>query len=309
MTTVGNGPVATTARSKVHVLQVTIRHGDVFRRFGKFHMAKMSPYVEVSLGDRIIGTVPPATGADLKPVWNYTMPTEGFDSSHELELKVLDKHTWPRKDVVIGIGLVRLPEETLSGSERQLLEQTIKLFKKHRGDERPEFTGNISISLNILRPVAPPNQPTTRCIAPACEEPGFQTSVSNTTADASALSSALSRSSAGRNAPLPLDHGGVAETSNQGAADNGTAVTHLSLLATTEASLPPSNQLPMDEHLQLVTRHYFGRNVREERRRPVFCTSGVCELLRRRSCLKKCCGCCACAGGSALAAAWALGVI
>jgi len=306
MTTVGNGPVASTARSKVHVLQVTIRHGDVFRRFGKFHMAKMSPYVEVSLDDRIIGTVPPATGADLKPVWNYTMLTEGFDASQELELKVLDKHTWPRKDVVIGVGSVKLPEELLSGSERQLLEQTIKLFKKHRGEEKPEFTGNISISLNILRPVVPPTQPSTRSVAPASEEPGFQTSVSSTAADATALS----RPSAGRSVPSPLDRGGDAETNNQEAATNGTKVTSPSLLAIAEASLPPSNQLPMDEHLQLVTRHYFGRNVREERRRRVFCTSGVCAMLRRRSCHKKCCGFCLCAGGcSTLAGAWAFGFI
>lgn len=296
MATVSNGLVASTVSSTVHVSQITIRHCDVFRRFGKLHMVKMSPYVEVSLGDRIIGTVPPAIRADLKPVWNYTMLTQGFDASQELKLRVLDKHTWPRKDVVIGVGSVRLPEEYLSGNDKQIVEQTIKLFKKHHGEERPELTGNISISLNILRSVVPPTPPNTKGVATASEEPGFQTRVSSTAANASTQS----RSSTTGSAQSPLIRGSDAETNTRETAPNGVVVWGPSLLDTAEAS---------DEHLQLVTRHYFGRNVREERRRPVFCTSGICELLRTGSCRRKCCGCCTCVGGCALVAIWALGFI
>jgi len=293
-----HGPAATAASPRVHVSQVTVHHCDIFRRFGKFQMVRMSPYVEVSLGGRIIGTAPPAIGADTKPVWNFTMLTDGFDASQELKLRVLDKHTWPRKDVLIGVASVR-PEELLSGSKAQLLEQTIKLFKKHQGDPTPELTGNISLSLNILWTGFLPTQHVTRGASPPCEEPGFPKSLSSVVA---ADAYAQSRSSTARSTPSPLDRGGDPETNSREVASR------LSLLAAFEDSLPPRTQLPMDERMHLVTRQYFGRDVREERRRPVFCTSGVCELLRRRSCRKKCCGCFVCCG-SALAGAWALGFL
>lgn len=140
-----------------------VRRGDIFRGFsGKLsHIVKMSPYVEVFIDGENLGTADPALNADLQPVWNYDVPggLKEFQIGQELQLRVLNKNNYSRKDVVIGSGSVRLSAQLLaaaapaasstsSASDTRVTEQTIKLYKDHP-NEKPELTGNIQVCLSF----------------------------------------------------------------------------------------------------------------------------------------------------------------
>ncbi|CAE8619504.1 unnamed protein product, partial [Polarella glacialis] len=136
------------AAAQRYPIRVTVRRGDIFRRFTQIHFVKMNPFVEVFIGSQPAGTVPPASGADQEPTWNCSLPLQDFEIGEELQLKVWDKNIWPRKDVHIGTGFLRLSTDIMASCDRRTSEQTVKLFKKHEG-EKPEHTGNIQVSLSF----------------------------------------------------------------------------------------------------------------------------------------------------------------
>jgi len=259
----------------------------------------MNPYVEVSLGDALVGTVPPAVGADLQPVWDHTLQPHEFAVGQELHFKVLDKNNWPRKDVVIGIGSVRLSAEHLGGAERRSVEHSVQLHKKHP-NEKPEFTGTVNICMNFMvagstgEVALPP---------PSSSPPASVTSGPPTATLAEPPS-----------APRPSELGSTRQLSQSSALNNATSPTAQGsppddASVTSGTGRPSAAAVVVDpvvaERRQLlVTHHYYGRKVYQQRWQPVFCTDGVRRLWERQKCLRISCCVCTCTSGTA-AVAWA----
>lgn len=220
----------------------------------------------------------------MEPKWNYTFQAQEFEVGDELQLRVMDKHAWPRKDVLIGTGSIRLSADVLS-SDRRPVEQSAQLFKKHEG-EKPEHTGNIQVSLNFTVRAAPEHQSTVDTkVEPSISIPHLQIPASGVKSSdfaeqqgqqaATSKWEEMSAASGSRRPPVVGDKG-------------------------EPFGAPERRQ-------EAVIHQYWDRKVQPQRSKPVLCTRGVQLLLQRWRCLRLLCvsGSCAAGVGAALAAATA----
>eukprot|EP00927_Polykrikos_kofoidii_P080055 TRINITY_DN7691_c0_g1_i1.p1 TRINITY_DN7691_c0_g1~~TRINITY_DN7691_c0_g1_i1.p1 ORF type:complete len:272 (-),score=42.00 TRINITY_DN7691_c0_g1_i1:36-851(-) len=121
------------------LVKISVRNANFTKSFAT--MGKMDPFVEVTLGKRSIGTVPPAYAQDLHPVWDFSFDAQEFDLGAELQFKAIHKHSWTRKDVTIGYGKLNL---TAAAVGKGGSEQTIQMLKKE------ENTGTMTVGLKFI---------------------------------------------------------------------------------------------------------------------------------------------------------------
>eukprot|EP00927_Polykrikos_kofoidii_P005771 TRINITY_DN12299_c0_g1_i1.p1 TRINITY_DN12299_c0_g1~~TRINITY_DN12299_c0_g1_i1.p1 ORF type:complete len:277 (+),score=41.20 TRINITY_DN12299_c0_g1_i1:87-917(+) len=121
------------------LVKVTVRHGDFARSFSS--IGKMEPSVEVYLGERCIGNVPPAYKSDTKPVWEFGFDAQEFSIGTELLMKVVHKRNWVRRETLIGFGKLSI---TADAVVRRATEHTVHVKKG------PEHTGNVTVGLKFI---------------------------------------------------------------------------------------------------------------------------------------------------------------
>eukprot|EP00927_Polykrikos_kofoidii_P080056 TRINITY_DN7691_c0_g1_i2.p1 TRINITY_DN7691_c0_g1~~TRINITY_DN7691_c0_g1_i2.p1 ORF type:complete len:253 (-),score=33.91 TRINITY_DN7691_c0_g1_i2:47-805(-) len=121
------------------LVKISVRNANFTKSFAT--MGKMDPFVEVTLGKRSIGTVPPAYAQDLHPVWDFSFDAQEFDLGAELQFKAIHKHSWMRKESTIGYGKMNL---TAAAVGKGGSEQTIQMVKKD------ESTGTMTVGLQFI---------------------------------------------------------------------------------------------------------------------------------------------------------------
>lgn len=259
----GHGPL---------LVRVTLKKADIFRRFATIHFLKMNPYAEVYLAGQSIGSVPPAAGGDMEPTWNYRFEPQECEIGDDLHIRVFDKHSWPRKDVLIGKGTIRFTME-LVAAERIGVDQSIRLFKKHEG-EKPEHTGNVVVELKFIRGPESSDLQLADTFSAASQGSGIQ--LGQDTHQIPHLPLVIDRPN-----PIP-----VMDSISFMSGGNRLMDRHDLDLA------------PQERRHQLVVSHYWEREVVPQRRKPVFCTAAILHIFRRWRWLRALCCCGATATGA-----------
>lgn len=239
----------------------------------------MNPYAEVLFGEKLVGTVPVATGADLQPVWNHQLPPHEFEVGQDLHVRVLDRNFWPRKDVLVGSGCLKLTPDLVRG-DRKSVEKAVQLQKRHPGEAKPEFTGSVNISLVLAASSSLPQSLPPAESAPM-PPPASSPTQSHTSSAVRPLGAAAlpeqSRGAASNSTSRALNFDEAQPSGRPG--DDASVVS--SSYRPAAAALRPEEA---EKRRKLVSAHYYEREVRKQVWRPVVCTAGVQQLWRKWLC-------------------------
>jgi len=276
---------------------VLIRNGTIFRTFRENPVmnVKMEPKVEVSLvrpdqvsGGKKIGEVLSKPGGDLNPVWDHTLPSEDFEIGEQLHLKVLDKHNWPKGDVLVGAGSVTLSQEHVNARQIDMRVAVHKIATK--AGTQPEHTGDIQIQLQLQGEKSEPargsgqlsDKPVGRADPRRFEM--NDTPAMPTLSEAAASFSAQPQRSATDGAPRNQENA----QSDRDVALRRAGLDVRQKIIEEKRRNNQSPPTPEDLRLQLVVTQYWERGVRS-RKNPILCTAGLRRWLKTFCCRAGCC--------------------
>lgn len=256
---------------------------------------KMEPKLEVSLvrpdqvsGGKKIGEVLSKPHGDLSPVWDHTLPPEDFEIGEQLHLKVLDKHHWPKGDVLVGQGSLTLSQELVNG--RQPVEMRLAVHKiSTKAGTEPEHTGDIQIQLQLQgEKTEPARGPAQLSDKPVGRADPRRFEMNDGPAMPTLPSAATSFPAPASSGPPPLLQR-PATPSIDGVPKKPEIVQSDRDWALHRAGLDGRQEISKEDlRPKLVDIQYWERGVRS-RNNPILCTAGIRRWLKAFCCRAGCC--------------------